>query len=379
MKKSSWIAFMFFFVVLLPACAIGPTPGIPSAITSATKTTTSPTLPVETIAIIPSPTSTPELPYRISYLANLSGQNQLYLLDKDLTIQPMAEDLGNVFRYEWSPDGKRIAVGVQNEEGGRGIWIIDGENIIPLILVEDPETAGMYQPFFSWSPDGNNIVCVGNDQIYIFDVNGEKQTPIPHPSVPEEIFYGQVDWSPDGKRILFSAYLQGIESEIFIVNADGSKLTRLTYNQDDDVLPTWSPNNESFFFLSRGRMDDEYVLYTMDISARNEIQLTPLMTSTNTHWSSDGSMIINTVYEHKPDREEKLCLEYLMTITQDCNITQEFTRVSDWSPDGSKWLIIKEKDGRYTLFMSNPDGSDLIQITEYVDYEISKASWVPEP
>ena len=35
------------------------------------------------------------------------------------------------------------------------------------------------------------------------------------------------DWSPDGTRIAFESYLDG-KSEVYVVNSDGSGLTRLT-------------------------------------------------------------------------------------------------------------------------------------------------------
>jgi TolB protein len=41
---------------------------------------------------------------------------------------------------------------------------------------------------------------------------------------------------------VFSAFMAGTNSEIFVVNADGTGLKQLTYSVSMDVTPTWSPD-----------------------------------------------------------------------------------------------------------------------------------------
>ena len=45
-------------------------------------------------------------------------------------------------------------------------------------------------------------------------------------------------WSPDGKQIVFNSMVKGT-LELFIVNSDGSELTRITNNNDSDIGPYW--------------------------------------------------------------------------------------------------------------------------------------------
>ncbi len=47
-------------------------------------------------------------------------------------------------------------------------------------------------------------------------------------------------WSPDGTKIAFNSDRDG-NSEIYVMNADGSNPTRLTNNPDSDSNPSWSP------------------------------------------------------------------------------------------------------------------------------------------
>ena len=65
-----------------------------------------------------------------------------------------------------------------------------------------------------------------------------------------------VTWSPDGRRIAFSAS-RGSRTydDLFVVNADGSGRRRLTSSREDDINPAWSPDGKRIAF---DRYDDGY-------------------------------------------------------------------------------------------------------------------------
>jgi TolB protein len=48
------------------------------------------------------------------------------------------------------------------------------------------------------------------------------------------------DWSPDGKRIAFYSERVG-NAEIYVMNADGSRLKRVTRDPWYSALPRWRP------------------------------------------------------------------------------------------------------------------------------------------
>ena len=48
------------------------------------------------------------------------------------------------------------------------------------------------------------------------------------------------DWSPDGRRIVFVSNRDG-NDELYLMNADGSDPRRLTYEKANDWQPAWRP------------------------------------------------------------------------------------------------------------------------------------------
>jgi TolB protein len=73
--------------------------------------------------------------------------------------------------------------------------------------------------------------------------------------------------SPDGSRIAFVAQSDG-NSEIYLMNADGSGLVRLTRNAADDINPKFSADGGSIFFSSnRG---GRYAIYQLSLTGSFE-------------------------------------------------------------------------------------------------------------
>jgi len=55
--------------------------------------------------------------------------------------------------------------------------------------------------------------------------------------------------SPDGSRYVMALEVEG-QTDIFVVNADGSGLTNLTRHPANDAAPIWSPDGRYIAFVS---------------------------------------------------------------------------------------------------------------------------------
>ncbi len=76
----------------------------------------------------------------------------------------------------------------------------------------------------------------GNSEIYVMNADGSGQTNLTNNPASDTF----PAWSPDGSRIAFTSDRDG-NQEIYVMNADGSGQTPLTNNPETDNSPVWSP------------------------------------------------------------------------------------------------------------------------------------------
>jgi Tol biopolymer transport system component len=72
-------------------------------------------------------------------------------------------------------------------------------------------------------------------------------------------------WSPDGSKIAFER-----NSDLWVMNSDGTKQTRLTNNAIIDSNPTWSPDGSQIAFVSE-RDGDLDIWAMMPVPETNNI------------------------------------------------------------------------------------------------------------
>jgi TolB protein len=100
---------------------------------------------------------------------------------------------------------------------------------------------------------------------------------------------GSPAWSPDSRRLAFYSDRDG-NAEIYVMNADGSEVTRLTNHAADEGYPSWSPDGRTITFDSD--RDGNFEIYAMDATGSNVRRVTnhPAR-DVSAAWSPDGSRI----------------------------------------------------------------------------------------
>jgi len=91
-----------------------------------------------------------------------------------------------------------------------------------------------------WSPDGSSIIFMSerdtNREIYVWSNN--TLTRITNNTSADEYH----SFSPDGSKIIFTSKRDNANQQIYIMNADGTNQTRLTFNT---ALRFYSPRMAS--------------------------------------------------------------------------------------------------------------------------------------
>ncbi|MEE8153603.1 MAG: hypothetical protein V3T53_01440, partial [Phycisphaerales bacterium] len=88
----------------------------------------------------------------------------------------------------------------------------------------------------AWSPDGTKIAYIssgGGGGIFIMDADGMNPTLVISGSATPT-------WSPDGTRIAFRrGNPTTATTDIFVMNADGTAVTQLTFRAGNDFFADW--------------------------------------------------------------------------------------------------------------------------------------------
>lgn len=156
----------------------------------------------------------------------------------------------------------------------------------------------------AWSPDGTRIVFAkfadNSDvlaQIFIVDADGRNERNLSNKATALEY---SPRWSPDGQRIVFQSNRHDLtpnaccETSIYVMNADGSNVQRMTTNTYD-LYPRWSPDGRAISFAS-DRTGGAWQVFVMNADASNVRQLTTQPSNGMSAWSPDGTKLAFEVW-----------------------------------------------------------------------------------
>lgn len=148
----------------------------------------------------------------------------------------------------WSPVGDRIAfVRFVPPSSGNAIFSIraDGSELTPLTEL----ALGSYDDHPQWSPDGRRIVYSGGGdkcprRLFLVNSDGSGEASLDQSLPPGAACAGEPSWSPDGSRIAFRLTFGGerrdVDSGIYTIRPEGTDLRALLFDQSAGS-PTWQP------------------------------------------------------------------------------------------------------------------------------------------
>lgn len=175
-------------------------------------------------------------------------------------------------------------------------------------------------------------------------------------------------WSPDGKQIVFSRVFPHIMSpgsvplELYLVNADGTNLRRLTNNGRTNYLPAWSPDGQTIAWLSQqGDKTDLAEIYMMRADGSAETRLTNNDAQEyGLSWSPDGKQI---VFGSKRSGDWQIYTMNADGSKQSALPTPATGNAPSWSPDGRQIAFNSDRTGNLDIYVMESDGSNQRKLT----------------
>jgi TolB protein len=175
------------------------------------------------------------------------------------------------------------------------------------------------------------------------------------------------------KRIAFVSNRDG-KHDIYLMNADGSTVQRLTNTQNDAASPAWSPDGTHLAFsLFNGQVRQ---IYTINSNASNLLALTPT-TSSADHpvWSPDGAHI---AFDALANGNRDI---WVMNAdgTNAHAITNDPLEDAQpvWSPDGKSIAFASPRDGTRRIYIMDANGENLKPLTTAAGAVLDPA-WSPD-
>ena len=177
-------------------------------------------------------------------------------------------------------------------------------------------------------------------------------------------------WSPDGRRLAFVR-----DDEIWVVEADGSRQTRVVAKPGGGRGPRWSPDGRRLAFLSRRRGWSQVWLIDAPVPRRGRpandpkpprpaVLTEPGIDVDAFEWSPDGARVAVMGQRGVEDLEtSQIALVDVADGTARVVAGERSVDVgARWLPDGSL-LYVSDADGWFQVVRLTADGRDRIVLT----------------
>jgi len=169
--------------------------------------------------------------------------------------------------------------------------------------------------------------------------------------------------SHGGNKVAFVSSRGGQGSNIYLMNIDGSDVVQLTYGSLDEN-PAWSPDDQQIAYESMVNYDFEIAIVNADGSGAHVITNHPGY-DIQPNWSVDGtSILFSRDYQIANMDSDGSGIRVLTNLAG-------YNEWPHWSPNGKHILFHSSESGSYQVYSMCANGSKITRLT----YGTNFAAW----
>ncbi len=374
-----------------------------------------------------------------------SYAGDLYTVDGNGGIaRKLTSDIGYEMFPRFSPDGTQIAFTGQYD-GNTEVFVMPAEGGTPKRLTytatlsrdDVSDRMGPNNIVMDWTPDGKYITYRSRKQSFnsfigqLFRVPAEggisEELPLP--------YGGFCSYSPDGSRLAYNRifrefrtwkyYRGGMADEIWIHDFNSKETTKITDNNEQDIIPMWT-GSQIFYLSDRDHTMNVFVyntdtketkkvtnftgydvkfpslgkdqivfenggyIYKLDVNTGDYEKVSVIIANDNAYSRTelkDASETIRTA-DLSPNGERVVfgARGEIFTVPAKNGITRNLTQSSGahdrdavWSPDGRYIAYFSDRTGEYELYIQKEDGSEnAVQLTSGTKTYLYELQWSPD-
>ncbi len=225
-----------------------------------------------------------------------------------------------------------------------------GVTVVPTVSSQDAPTGRIVFTCQVYKVQSSDQICIMNA-----DGTGYRRL-----TTEDNLRHFYPSLSPDGRRVLYSAFRSENVYEIYAYDlADGS-VDRLTNRSGVLTAPEYSPDGQMIVYTRWNPNSDRYQLMTMERNGDNPNNI-PFIEGWDPTWSPDGKFILFASARNGPVQ--------LFTVREDGKNVRQISNLpairgrSDWSPDGQSIVTYSGESWQREIYIMNADGSEARQLT----------------
>lgn len=292
--------------------------------------------------------ASPLQPARLAFLSDRTGDLDIYVVNfPGGSHVNISNDPAGDGGHSWSPTGTQLAF-VSDRTGNWELYTVNANGTNLVQRTND----GLPKGRTAWSPTGNLIAYECGTDIYVYNLTINTTTNLSGGNGNNT----DPSWSPSGAQIVFASD-RGGSWDIWVMDANGANVTKLTNDPAVEQRPVWSPNGAQIAF-ERG--SDVWV---MNANGTSPLNLTSSLSTGGRWptWSPNSSKVAfesgGNIYTVNANGTG---------LTQLTNISCDFTPHWSKSYGGNSFIVfMRMQSGNAEVCVMTPNGAGVVNISNH--------------